>query len=210
MRLTVSAERSLPCTPEVAFRMATSPERFPAFFTGFGPIPAVSGIRLHAPLAVGSTRRVHNADGTVLSDRVTVLDPPVRHAYVLTGFRPPFSWLVTQGEADWTFAGHEFGSRVRWDYEFTLARRWLATFDLPARQSGALPQGIHLCLCTPDAATAALGVDGHPARDDSADSFFPPIPLPRRMWAASDVRFLAPISAGAAIARTSNPASASR
>ena len=82
-------------------------------------------LRLHAPLAVGSTRSVHNADGTVLSERVTVLDPPVRHAYVLSGFRPPFSWLVTQGEANWTFAGHEFGSRVRWDYEFELTRRWL-------------------------------------------------------------------------------------
>lgn len=145
MRLNVSAERSLPCTPEVAFRMATSPERFPAFFTGFGPIPAISGIRLHAPLAVGSTRRVHNADGTVLSERVTVLDPPVRHAYVLTGFRPPFSWLVTQGEANWTFAAHEFGSRVRWDYEFTLARRWLAPVTALMLQL-FMRRAMHRCL----------------------------------------------------------------
>ena len=90
-----------------------------------------------------------------------------------------------------------------------LARRWLATFDLPTCGDGAMPQGIHLCLCTPEAATAALGTDGHPARDDSADSFFPPIPLPRRMWAASDITFLAPIDIGARIERVSRIVSVS-
>lgn len=126
MHLTVSAERSLPCTPEVAYALSTDPDRFPGFFTGFGPVPALSGIRLHAPLAVGSTRRVYSTDGTVLTERVTELDPPVRHAYTLTGFRPPMLWLVSQGKAAWTFAGHESGARVRWDYEFTLAKRWLS------------------------------------------------------------------------------------
>lgn len=88
-----------------------------------------------------------------------------------------------------------------------LARRWLATFDLPGRSEGTMPQGIHLCLCTPEASTAALGLDGHPARDDIADSFFPPIPLPRRMWAASDITFLSPIRIGARIDRISRIAS---
>ena len=84
-----------------------------------------------------------------------------------------------------------------------LAARWLATLDRAAPADSTLPQGIHFCLCTPDAPTAALGADGHPARDESAASFMPPIPLPRRMWAASDIAFLAPLSVGAAIARTS-------
>ena len=62
-----------------------------------------------------------------------------------------------------------------------LAARWLATFDLPFPPSRIMPQGIHFALCTPDAPTAMLGEDGHPARDDSAESFLPPVPLPRRM-----------------------------
>jgi len=90
-----------------------------------------------------------------------------------------------------------------------LARRWLATFDLPGRGEGAMPQGIHLCLCTPEAATAALGGDGHPTRDNSTDSFFPPLPLPRRMWAASDITFLSPIGIGARIDRVSRIVSVS-
>jgi 3-methylfumaryl-CoA hydratase len=68
-------------------------------------------------------------------------------------------------------------------------------------------QAVHWCLCTPEAATADLGEDGHPRRSDSADSFLPPIPLPRRMWASSKVEFHAPISVGAAIERTSTVAS---
>lgn len=84
-----------------------------------------------------------------------------------------------------------------------LARRWCAAFDLDAPAGGVMPQGIHFCLCTLEAAQAALGEDGHPARDDSAASFFPPIPLPRRMWAASDITFLSPLAIGARIERIS-------
>jgi 3-methylfumaryl-CoA hydratase len=84
-----------------------------------------------------------------------------------------------------------------------LAARWLATFDLPAQAGGPMPQGIHFCLCTPDAPTAALGEDGHPKRDASEASFLPPVPLPRRMWAASAIGFDAPIAIGATIERTS-------
>ena len=84
-----------------------------------------------------------------------------------------------------------------------LAARWLASFDRAAPDDGTLPQGLHWCLCLPDAATAALGPDGHPLRDDSADSFLPPLPQPRRMWASSKVEFLAPLLRGQSIERTS-------
>ena len=88
-----------------------------------------------------------------------------------------------------------------------LAARWLATFDLPQPDSPLMPQGIHFTLCTPDAPTARLGEDGHPSRDESADSFLPPFPMPRRMWASSRIEFHAPIAVGAAILRKSRVAS---
>lgn len=81
-----------------------------------------------------------------------------------------------------------------------LAARYAATFDREPRATA--PQGIHWCLCTPDAATAALGPDGHPA----SDGLRPPSPLPRRMWAGSEVVFHAPIPIGAAIERSSRVA----
>ncbi|WP_285712211.1 FAS1-like dehydratase domain-containing protein [Erythrobacter oryzae] len=90
-----------------------------------------------------------------------------------------------------------------------LATRWLATFDLAKPHPPIMPQGIHFALCTPEAPTASLGEDGHPARDDSADSFLPPFPMPRRMWASSKIAFHAPIAIGAVIERVSRVASVS-
>ncbi|MBK8631067.1 MAG: MaoC family dehydratase N-terminal domain-containing protein [Sphingomonadales bacterium] len=87
-----------------------------------------------------------------------------------------------------------------------LLTRFRATID-SAEMDLVAPQGIHWCLCVPDAATAQLGADGHPVRDETPQSFLPPVPLPRRMWASSAVKFLAPIAQSAAIARTSTVAS---
>ena len=84
-----------------------------------------------------------------------------------------------------------------------LAARWLATFDRDAPGDGNVPQGLHWSLCLPDAATAKLGPDGHPLRDDGVESFLPPVPLPRRMWASSKVAFLQPLHVGAVVTRTS-------
>jgi 3-methylfumaryl-CoA hydratase len=84
-----------------------------------------------------------------------------------------------------------------------LAARWLSTFDRDAPSDGNTPQGLHWCLCVPDAPTAKLGPDGHPLRDDGVESFLPPVPLPRRMWASSKVEFLAPLRVGAVVTRTS-------
>jgi 3-methylfumaryl-CoA hydratase len=85
--------------------------------------------------------------------------------------------------------------------------RWLATLDRAAPAGGVVAQGYHWCLALPDTPTASLGEDGHPLRDSSPDSFLPPVPQPRRMWASSKVEFLAPLRVGAAIERRSKVAS---
>jgi len=87
-----------------------------------------------------------------------------------------------------------------------LLQRFRATID-SADTGDVAPQAIHWVLCTPEAATAQLGIDGHPQRSDSPDSFFPPVPHPRRMWASSKVDFIAPIAVNAEIERVSTIAS---
>ncbi|MFC4294282.1 MaoC family dehydratase N-terminal domain-containing protein [Novosphingobium tardum] len=84
-----------------------------------------------------------------------------------------------------------------------LVARWVATLDREPANPDLLPQGLHWCLCTPDAPTAGLGTDGHPRRDESAESFMPPVPLPRRMWASSKVEFHTPMRIGDEVRRTS-------
>ena len=86
-----------------------------------------------------------------------------------------------------------------------LSARWLATFDRAAPGQGTMPQGIHWCLCAPDAPTATLGSDGHPLRKDDPGSFLPPVPhLPRRMWASSQVEFLTPLRQSDTVRRRSS------
>lgn len=79
-----------------------------------------------------------------------------------------------------------------------LLQRFRATIN-SRETSEFAPQGIHWCLCLPETATDELGPDGHPKRGD----FMPPVPLPRRMWASSNVNFHAPLMSGMAISRQS-------
>lgn len=65
------------------------------------------------------------------------------------------------------------------------------------------PQGIHWLLAPPRAPMSEIGADGHPQRG----GFLPPIDLPRRMWAASAVRFGGPLRIGEIVERTSVVAS---
>src|SRR5437763_13670239 len=58
---------------------------------------------------------------------------------------------------------------------------------------------MHWCLAPPMVPQSRLGPDGHPARGD----FLPPVPLPRRMWAAGRLEFFDPLRVGDRVARHS-------
>lgn len=114
----LTSEHTIDAPPAAVFALAVDPERFPLLFTGCGPVPALRRITLHAPLAVGSTRELESSDGSRLVERITVLDPPHRHAYSLSGIRAPLGWLVRAGHADWTFEAAGSATRVRWTYDW--------------------------------------------------------------------------------------------
>lgn len=82
-----------------------------------------------------------------------------------------------------------------------LTARWLATLDRTAAPHGQVPQGLHWCLCTPEASTSEIGPDGHPRRSERIDSLLPPLPLPRRMWASSRLEFHQPLRLGETVSR---------
>jgi 3-methylfumaryl-CoA hydratase len=80
-------------------------------------------------------------------------------------------------------------------------KRFRATLGgFTSLESGSeLPLGIHWCLAPPAVTGDGLGVDGHPAKGE----FLPPVPLPRRMWASSQIRFHKSPRVGSPIDRTS-------
>ncbi len=65
--------------------------------------------------------------------------------------------------------------------------------------AGELPPLSHWLHFLPRAPQREIAQDGHPR----TGGFLPPVPLPRRMWAGGDLRFLAPIPVGAEMRRTS-------
>ncbi|MBV8850711.1 MAG: MaoC family dehydratase N-terminal domain-containing protein [Methylobacteriaceae bacterium] len=83
-----------------------------------------------------------------------------------------------------------------------LAEELRVTLDRdgpPPRAGDPCPLAIHWCLAPPMVPQSRLGPDGHPARGD----FLPPVPLPRRMWAAGRLEFFDALRVGDAVERHS-------
>lgn len=64
----------------------------------------------------------------------------------------------------------------------------------------ALPEAWHWLYFLPTPPASAIDVDGHARRGE----FLPPVPLPRRMWAGSHIRFLSDLSIGDEVRRVSS------
>jgi 3-methylfumaryl-CoA hydratase len=87
-----------------------------------------------------------------------------------------------------------------------LAEAFDATLDEEPRRyepGDEAPLGIHWCLGNPAVRASGLGRDGHPKRE----GFMPPVPLPRRMWAAGGLTFHAPLIVGMNVTRQTTIAS---
>ena len=81
-----------------------------------------------------------------------------------------------------------------------LAERLRATLGAEALAPGeALPLAIHWCLAPAAVPPGDIGEDGHPARG----GFLPPVPLPRRMWAGGELKFVRPLRIGDTVERLS-------
>jgi 3-methylfumaryl-CoA hydratase len=78
----------------------------------------------------------------------------------------------------------------------------MAALDMPPEQwpdeGDPLPATAHWNYFVPRARQSKIASDGHPEKGD----FLPPVPLPRRMWAGSRIRYEAPMPIGAQVTRT--------
>ena len=121
MRLKTFAEIECAVPLESMWQIATDGSRFPEFFSGCGPIPAVTKVETQGEVQKGTVRRIHNSDGTIITEVVDDFEPCRLHSYRLTkGFEAPFSWLVRGAEGKWVFHKKNSGCRVVWYYEFEL------------------------------------------------------------------------------------------
>lgn len=111
---------------------------------------------------------------------------------------------MSSDDIDISFLQTWVGRQEVRDDVITLApvARLSATLDHPeprSKQGEPLPECWHWLYFQPDACTADIAVDGHPHRG----TFLPPVPLPRRMWAGSELIFHAPLLVGDEVRRVS-------
>lgn len=71
--------------------------------------------------------------------------------------------------------------------------------DPPVGPDASVPPCWHWLYFLPLPQQSEIGPDGHPTRG----GFLPPVPLPRRMWAGSQLTFHTPLRVGQQISRTS-------
>ena len=94
-------------------------------FTGYGPLPAVVGVRDQSGPwdRPGQSRVVELADGSEAPERLTALDPPHGFAYRVGPFTSSLRLLVDDAEGGWEFSpiGAD-ATDVRWTYAFAPRR----------------------------------------------------------------------------------------
>ena len=80
----------------------------------------------------------------------------------------------------------------------------MAALDVPVedwpKRGAILPPTAHWNYFVPRVPQSKIDSDGHPQRGD----FLPPIPLPRRMWAGSRIKYYNPMIIGEKIKKTSS------
>ena len=110
-----------------AFALMSDMERFPSFFTGYGPIPHVVRCELATdlPVGVGTKRLITSADGSVLEEVILVHEFGKEQVYrIEKGFIPPFSWMVAAAQGHWFFEVKGDETEIRWRYRFELTSQF--------------------------------------------------------------------------------------
>jgi len=93
-----------------------------SIFTGYGPLPAVTGTRNQTGgwNAAGQTRTVELSDGSSAQEALTAYEYPRRFAYTVNGFTGVLRHFTREAHGQWWFEqrpGQE-ATTIRWRYEF--------------------------------------------------------------------------------------------
>jgi hypothetical protein len=99
---------------------AIVPIDLPRIFTGFGPLPAVAGVRDQTGDwdHVGAGRIVELAGGREAPERITAYDRPAHFAYRVGPFTGTLGWFVREADGAWWFSPDVSGTEIRWNYTF--------------------------------------------------------------------------------------------
>ena len=93
-----------------------------SIFTGYGPLPAVTGTQDQTGGwdAAGQTRTVLLSDGSSAQELLTRYDYPHYFSYTVHGFTGVLRWLTTSANGEWWFNGDASSGKthITWRYAF--------------------------------------------------------------------------------------------
>ena len=116
MPVVMEHSRAIPVDVATAFDR-TLPIALPTLFRRwYGPIAPIKAVRDQTGEwnSVGQTRTVVQVGGGSMREELTLLDPPHRFGYTLSGITGPLAPLVDHIEGQWRFAPVGTGTRVTW------------------------------------------------------------------------------------------------
>jgi hypothetical protein len=92
-----------------------------SIFTGFGPLPAVTGVtdQVGGWDAVGQTRSVTLSDGSSAKEEITGYKHPQYFSYTVSGFTGVLRFITTSANGEWWFEPvPEAKTLVKWRYAY--------------------------------------------------------------------------------------------
>ena len=90
-------------------------------FTGYGPLPAVTGVRNQTGPwdAAGQTRTVELSDGSSAQELLTGYEHPSHFSYTVSGFTGTLRFLTSRAHGEWWFNSVGSGrTHITWRYTF--------------------------------------------------------------------------------------------
>lgn len=121
MQIQTSVQVIVNAKIEDVFNASTDCHNLPKFFIGYKGIPAILSAKTvdGLPLHEGSIRIVDNSDGSSIEEVILSLKQPNLQEYKLvSGFKPPFSWLVRAASGKWEYETLDNKTRVIWNFYF--------------------------------------------------------------------------------------------
>ena len=119
--LSATVEADVKANQSAAFEHIV-PVDLASIFTGYGPLPAVTGTQDHTGGwdAAGQTRTVLLSDGSSAQELLTRYDYPHYFSYTVSGFTGVLRWLTTSANGEWWFNrdGSSGKTQIKWRYAF--------------------------------------------------------------------------------------------
>lgn len=131
----VEQSRTLPVTPERAFRGIIEMDVPAMFRRRYGPIPPILGVSgrdagdWHG--TVGQTRVLELGPWGSIRETVVSVEPPHAWTYGITDFKGPLAGLLAKIDGEFLFRPAGTGTRITWRYNM-FPRSRLAASALPA------------------------------------------------------------------------------